>query len=565
LTSKGSRILPILLGLLQTGLAGLALLGLFELGRIQFPLFHSLVEIFFVIVGFSIFIVTWNGRSYLDNPALLLIGITYLFVALADLFDLVFYEGLHLLPGLNLAMAWEAQLAAAYIQAGSLIVAALLTRRRFYPPLVVGLYGVLTILFGVLIFIWGGFTQSVNGRGMGAWITNSAYLIVLMMLVAVILFIRQRNNYHPVVFGYLVLSIVALALAEIASPASMDFIGAQDPPLTAIVGYLFKIIAFFLIYKSVTVTGLVHPYQLLFHNLEHSREELRRERDFVSTILDTTYALIVVLDVDGQILRVNRTFETITGYRQDDLRGQVLWKTGLFGEQVTALRQQLVENLEEGVPLHFEGYLNVTNERRLHIAWDVAVRNTVSGQVEYITFTGIDITDRKQADDELRFLSTHDVLTGLYNRAYFELEMIGLAETDQFPASIVIADVDGLKVINDTYGHLAGDKLLQRAAHILRTAFRTEDVIARMGGDEFAVLLADADESVAEHALRRVRAILTAHNQVNPDFQISLALGSSTAIAGYMLMETYKHADQTMYQDKQLHKSQRHPPIEKKK
>ena len=101
----------------------------------------------------------------------------------------------------------------------------------------------------------------------------------------------------------------------------------------------------------------------------------------------------------------------------------------------------------------------------------------------------VDITQQKRAEDRLRFLSTHDVLTGLYNRAFFEEETTRMERGRHYPISVLMVDVDHLKITNDRRGHAAGDSLLRRAAAVLRAAFRTEDVVARIGGDEFAVLL----------------------------------------------------------------------------
>ncbi len=545
----------LLLRIGQFGFIGLALFGLIELSRVNFLWFHSLVEIFAIIIAFSIFIVTWNAQSYLDSPALLLIGISYLFVAGLDLLHVLVYQTSDSLTGASANLAIQAWIGARLLQAGSLAIAGLYTRRNFHPGLVLAIYALLTTLLVGSILAWGLFPAVyVPGQGLTPFKLGSEYLISFLMVVALALFVRRRDDFHPEVVRYLVFSVGASVAAEIS------LIGYVDTySLPVVFGHLAKILSFACIYKAITETGLVRPYRLLFHNLQQSRDDLRRERDFVAAILDTTNALVVVVDASARMLRANRTFEESTGRSLAELSGQTLWGADLFGDQAPTLQNLIEKNLVGPTSFHYEGYLNTARDRKLLVAWDVAIRANEAGQVEYITMTGLDITDRKQTEDELRFLSTHDALTTLYNRSYFELEMIRLAETDKFPASIVIADVDGLKAINDTYGHLAGDKLLQRAAHILRSAFRTEDVIARMGGDEFAVLLADADEIVAEHAQRRVRAILAAHNQVNPDFQIGVSLGAATAIAGYMLMETYKHADRRMYQDKQQHKTHGNP------
>jgi diguanylate cyclase (GGDEF)-like protein/PAS domain S-box-containing protein len=202
-----------------------------------------------------------------------------------------------------------------------------------------------------------------------------------------------------------------------------------------------------------------------------------------------------------------------------------------------------------GVPLIIEGktigamvvqhYTNpeAYGEREQHI-------------LEFVSSQVAIAISRKQTEEKLRLLSTHDILTGLYNRSFFEGEMERLERGRQFPVSIMMADVDHLKEVNDRDGHAAGDMLLRRLAQVLSAAFRAEDVLARIGGDEFAVLLPNTGALEAKNTLERVRSILQEHNtsQVGPRLQISF--GVSTAEKSAALAEVLKQADANMYAEK---------------
>ncbi|RNC68023.1 MAG: diguanylate cyclase [Desulfuromonadales bacterium] len=161
-----------------------------------------------------------------------------------------------------------------------------------------------------------------------------------------------------------------------------------------------------------------------------------------------------------------------------------------------------------------------------------------------------------EKEDALYQLSVHDAMTGLYNRLFFEGEMQRLARGRHYPVSIVMVDVDNLKWTNDTLGHAAGDRLIRMAARALMDAFRAGDVVARIGGDEFAVILEETDEAAAEEAIARVREVIAAQD-TDGDVVLSLSLGAATATAVNTLFDAWKTADQRMYADKAARKAGR--------
>ena len=174
---------------------------------------------------------------------------------------------------------------------------------------------------------------------------------------------------------------------------------------------------------------------------------------------------------------------------------------------------------------------------------------------ERVFISIIDITERKQTEEKLRFLSFHDILTGLYNRAYFEEEMTRLGSSRQFPVSIIVCDLDNLKQINDTLGHDIGDQAIKGAAKILGlNVFRKEDVVARTGGDEFVILLPNADMNDNHFILKRLKQAITEFNESKENDglyrPISMSCGYAVTQQGDSLIEGYKQADADMYRNK---------------
>lgn len=162
-----------------------------------------------------------------------------------------------------------------------------------------------------------------------------------------------------------------------------------------------------------------------------------------------------------------------------------------------------------------------------------------------------DIGERKKMEDELRRCSTRDALTGLYNRAFFEEELRRLDRGRSFPVSLILCDLDGLKVVNDMLGHEQGDELLRRAARVIASCVRGSDVVARVGGDEFAVILPQTDRKTAEEVAERINEAVEKDNMQHPDLPLSISVGVAMAKdASRRLWEVYKEADDAMYVNK---------------
>jgi len=160
-----------------------------------------------------------------------------------------------------------------------------------------------------------------------------------------------------------------------------------------------------------------------------------------------------------------------------------------------------------------------------------------------------DITDRKKAEKKIQYLSYHDQLTGLYNRAFFDENLKRLDTERQLPLTIVMGDVNKLKLVNDTHGHLKGDMLLKIIASIFKKCFRKEDVISRWGGDEFIAILPRTNKKEALKVIKRIKYACKKRNVNGVPTSVSLGISTKES-PSENIFDILKEAENKMYEKK---------------
>lgn len=167
-----------------------------------------------------------------------------------------------------------------------------------------------------------------------------------------------------------------------------------------------------------------------------------------------------------------------------------------------------------------------------------------------------DITERYAMEKRLRELSVRDPLTGLYNRSFLEERMRHLQDGRYSPIGVIVCDVDGLKLINDSLGHITGDIHLRVVAGILKKCFRKRDIVARIGGDEFAVILRNCTEDDLEQGCLRIRQAAISQYSMEKAIPLTISVGCALSGRGPVdLEDLFQQADNKMYREK-LHSSQ---------
>ena len=269
------------------------------------------------------------------------------------------------------------------------------------------------------------------------------------------------------------------------------------------------------------------------------------------SIAQTATDAIVIIDRSGTIIFVNEAAEEMFAYKKDEFIGRSIYMI-MPGKFASRFFETLGNNSDGDQPDIVNKTIEVTGFKSDGTSFPVELSLARWASENEVFFTTIlrDISERKRSEERLKYISMHDILTGLYNRTYFEEELQRLERGRVFPIGIIMTDVDGLKSVNDRQGHSAGDALLKKASNVLKCCFRKEDVAARIGGDEFAVILPGIDEPGLREIMNRLRQRIAESNETDREPFLSISIGSSIAKNGDSLNEKLKDADIVMYEEK---------------
>jgi diguanylate cyclase (GGDEF)-like protein/PAS domain S-box-containing protein len=256
---------------------------------------------------------------------------------------------------------------------------------------------------------------------------------------------------------------------------------------------------------------------------------------------------VVYYTTEGIVISSNKRSMDILGGERQDITGLSVYE--IFSKaQADELFSLIQKTASSDQPIVHETLVAFPSGSKWLSTISTNVKNT-QGEVIGVQITSIDITDRKKAEEELRFLSYHDELTGFYNRRFFENELIRLEESGEIPLSVIVCDINGLKLINDSFGHDRGDELLMKAANIIRVACQKYATISRIGGDEFAVLLPGI---ASDDVLEIVKHIKTESSKEKiANIELSIAIGYDTKTsANQKIGEVLANAENHMYRHK---------------
>lgn len=394
----------------------------------NFLFFQIISNIFPTVIGMSMALIALNTYKISQVQYFTFLGLSYGFVA--------FFDALHILTHSELSLfnypidiSINLWIVARILQSISLFVSFLNFHYKFRISLFFTTYSSISLISLLVVF-----------RTNIHLISNFTmmFLTIIFIALSIITMFKYKKHFHKDVYYLLMISMFSLL---ISNAFFINFLGERNTYNA--LGYIFKIISFYILYKSVNSINLKQPYKSLFYKLNENNRRLK-------------------------------------------------------------------EQTKE---------LNILNKK-------------------------------------LTILSLKDSLTGLYNRAYFEEEIKLIDKLGYQTLAILIADLDDMKVVNDKQGHLMGDKYLKEAAKILKNSLRENDTVARIGGDEFAIVLYDIEKEDMENLVLRIKKSMKKYNMEFNEFNMCISMGWDITRNGEKTIEqVMKIADEKMYRDKMKNKN----------
>lgn len=427
-----------------------AIIGLFHLISLtNNPLFHTLVELFSIIIAYVIFLVAWESKTFLENRYLLLLGISYFFIGTLDLLHALSFErmGIFLWSGTNLpTQLW---IASRYLESISFLIASLLLadskewsirkdtvpveKIRFAWEIFIAYAGVTLILL-LSIFVFGNFpTSYVEGRGPTSFKIISEYVISLILICSLILLYLKRYRFENHIFRLLAASIILTAVSELTFTR---FTYVDESSFA--IGHYLKLLSFYLVYRAVVSTGFNEPFNILFRELKQNEEALRQKAFFLQDDQGRIYRMLGMQTGETESISsagnpqtgesdyssLVKNIEGLIGFRFDERSGTVFIDgaveeiTGYSKEDFLSHRVKWEEIVvPEDQPLIFENIkrstsspdLSTETEYRIkrkdgEIRWVREVLQKFSGELKTPRqFQGFvhDITGRKKAEEAL--------------------------------------------------------------------------------------------------------------------------------------------------------------------
>jgi diguanylate cyclase (GGDEF)-like protein/PAS domain S-box-containing protein len=513
-----------------------------------FLLWHTVVELFAVVIAMLIFVTGYRAILSTRKGAVVLLGLAFLGVGLLDFLHTMAYAGMPDLltansPQKSILFWLAARMLAAIALLAYVLVPSITEVSRLRKRLALAL---MLAVVGGLAYVGLGRPELVPalfipGQGLTPLKIGLEWLIIAINLATVLALWQRR----VVLARECVMALGLTAALSAVSELFFTMLGIIDQDGANLLGHLYKVAAYLYLFHATFNEALRRPLERL--SAQYLRENVT---------LNASPDGILWVNQTGGILMANPSMETLSGYAPHELVGQ---NVSLFlPEQMRASHAQMMLKYFMEPHSRAMGLIDLKMLRRdgTVLPVDISLGHWEDEDSHHAIAYIRDLTERKKFEESLKYQATHDELTGLPNRWLFNLQLTqAMAQTKRsgLHMAVMFLDLDDFKNINDGYGHASGDALLLQVGQRMRQLLRENDMLARMGGDEFAILLTqmtDKDEAatVASKLLLALKAAYRLEEQdVYSGASIGIAFYPDDASDSETLL---RYADLAMYDAK---------------
>lgn len=511
---------------------------------LSYNLFHLMIEVAMLIIGVLIYFTSRFAQKLHNHKLIRVFSVFILFSTLVIFMHSLSYVGLDLVEGYGLNLSLQLWVVANYVLASGFIVGLLSfdNKVNYYIPFF-WITGVATISI-VFIFLKVFPDSYISGQKFTLFKNISEIITVSLFSISIYLMYRKKDSFESHIYNRWIVAFILLIIGQSLFVAYEDAYGIMN-----FFGHMFRLFAFIVIIDTSRIMNVFKPINLLIEDASlqqaiiASEDRLNRSQAIAqsgSWELDVKTKKIWASTEAFKIYGLEKTSEYI------DLKKVRLM---VASEDEEMMNDALVNLIQNNQKYDVTFTLNTPNmKKRIHSKAEVSYDN--EGNPFKVLGVIKDITELKEYEDLLIYQGNHDYLTGLHNRRSYVEEYKKLDNKENYPLGIMMIDVNGLKIINDAYGHAIGDLALQKIAVILTESFRKNDVIARFGGDEFGVIIPNITFDEIQEIKEKIK--LNLKNNPTKNIVLSIATGFEikTKYSEETLDELLKLAENHMYRHK---------------
>ncbi|BCR35902.1 MASE3 domain-containing protein [Mariniplasma anaerobium] len=523
------------------------------LSLINYDLFHLINETIMLIIAISIFIIGSLSQELNKSSRMKMASYIIILSSSVIFLHALTYKGMNLIDGIDSNLPTQLWIIANYILSLGLLFIVININKEVKTNLLIFIFIGLSAFFVILAFV-GLFPNCyIEGSGLTQFKKVSEVIIIFIYAFIVFLIYLRKKLFETEVFINLILVFCFLILGEFVFIFYVDVYGILN-----FSGHIFRLIAFLILFNFIYKWSVKKPIDSLLLELEEDETEiLNAQKDtkrvseiFKNSIMNAPVPIMIHVE-DGTVLNISDTFTRLTNYTKENIKTASEWTEKAYGKNKDEVID-FITMLYKYPEARHEGEFEVTTKDGRKLIWkfNSGVIGKLSDGKAVAMSVAIDITDRIAEENKIIYMSTHDYLTDLYNRRFFSEQYKKMDHIDFYPLGVMMLDINGLKIINDAFGHKSGDSALKKVANILKSSFRKSDIIARLGGDEFAVILPNITAPELELLKDSLKNKLS--NEKIENIVLSVATGYEIKNSGVIMDadEILKFAENHMYRHK---------------